>query len=272
MHRWIAGIIVAVWTITTVSAQTVYIPASANAEGVNNTRWRTDLQVKPRGSAPAAFTVELLESNADNTDPLNVEHVLAAGESLRLGNALDTEFGYTGTAALRITATDGEIVATSRTYNDDPAGTYGQTVPALGTDEAFGFGHDAALILLSRSPDQAAGFRTNIGFINLSSSQTPMKVDLFRADGTPLGSLTRSLGPFGHRQINDAFHAVGADNVDDGYALVRTTAPGGAFIAYASVVDNATGDAIFILGQTDAPEPLTTNQRLVVFESLMRPG
>ncbi len=271
MQRWIVGIIVAAAAAATISAQTLYIPASANADGVNQTTWRTDLQIKAVADAPASFTIELLETGVDNSEPASVEHTIAAGESLRLGNVLETGFEYSGTSALRITATDGAILATSRTYNDDPAGTYGQTVPAVSESEAFPFGHDATLIQLSRSPDPSVGFRTNIGFVNAADSSTAIEVDVFESDGAHLGTLTRNLPPFGHRQINDVFHAVGADDVPDGYAIVGTTSENGRFITYASVVDNGSGDAVFILGGLEvASVPL--EPRLVVFESFMRPG
>ena len=271
MHRWIVGILVATATAVTVSGQTLMIPVSANAEGVNQTRWRTDLQVKTQGDVEASFTIELLETGVDNSEPTTILRTITAGESLRLGNVLETGFGFAGTAALRVTATDGGILATSRTYNDDPGGTYGQTVPAVAAGEAFPFGRGATLIQLSRSPDPSAGFRTNIGFVSLVDSQTTIEIDLFEADGTHLGSLTRNLRPFGYRQVNDAFHAVGADDVPDGYAIVNTTSDDGRFIAYASVVDNGSGDAVFILGEVEVvPTPL--DPRLVVFESFMRPG
>ncbi len=192
-------------------------------------------------------------------------------ESLRLGNVLETAFGFTGTSALRVTATEGRILATSRTYNDDPGGTYGQTVPAVAASDGFGFGSEATLILLSRSPDPAAGFRTNIGFVNLVDTQTKMEIDLFAADGTELGTVTRNLKPFEYRQVNDVFHAVGADDVPDGYAVVRTTSEDGRFIAYASVVDNGSGDAVFLLGEAESTA-LPALDRLVVFESFLRPG
>ena len=271
MHRCIAGIVVAVLTIATVSAQTLYIPASAYADGANQTTWRTDLQVKTVADAPAAFTIELLKTGVDNSEPAAIERTLAAGESLRLRNVLETGFGFVGTSALRITATDGGILANSRTYNDDPGGTYGQTVPAVAEGNALGFGSDATLIQLSRSADPSAGFRTNIGFVNTVGSSTAIEVDVFEADGTHLGSLTRNLPPFGHRQINDVFHAVGADNVPDGYATVGTTSEDGRFIAYASVVDNGSGDAVFVLGGVEVA-PVPPDSRLVVFESFMRDG
>jgi hypothetical protein len=271
MHRWFVSIVVALTTVVTASAQTLYIPASANAEGVNQTRWRTDLQVKAQGGQPAAFTVELLESRADNRNPVSLAFSLDANESLRLGNVLSTEFGYTGTAALRVTATEGRITATSRTYNDDPGGTYGQTVPAVAAEEGVGPGSQSTMILLSRSSDPSIGFRTNLGLVNLTGSSTAVDIDVHDAAGAIIGSLSRSLKPFEHRQFNDVFDLVGAGDVADGYAVVRTTTQGGSFLAYASVVDNGSGDAVFILGSADLI-PTPAADRLVVFESFLRPG
>jgi len=271
MSRWIVGIVVAAMTAANVTAQTLVLPAAANAEGANQTNWRTDLQIKAPETQAATFTIELLESGKDNSAPLAIEGTVGAGESLRFGNLLETEFGYTGTSALRVSATEGHILATSRTYNDASAGTYGQTVQAVAVEDGFGFGSEATLIQLSRSSDPSAGFRTNIGFVNLVDTQTKMEIGLFAADGTELGTVTRNLKPFEYRQVNDVFHAAGADDVPDGYAVVRTTSEDGQFIAYASVVDNGSGDAVFLLGETESTA-VPALDRLVVFESFLRPG
>ena len=99
-----------------------------------------------------------------------------------------------------------------------------------------------------------------------------MEVDLFFADGTAAGELSYPLKPFEFRQINDAFSLAGAGDVDDGFAIVRTTNETGRFLAYASVVDNGSGDAVFIGASTDVAVSLTEEDRLVVFEALVRPG
>jgi len=270
MSRWFATIVVLLGAGFT-SAQTLYIPAAANAAGVNLTRWRTDLQVKAEGDEPASFTVELLASSADNRDPDARSYSVGAGQSLRLANLLESEFGFTGTAALRVSATAGRILATSRTFNDDPAGTFGQTVPAVDHREGFGPGDRAALIQLSRSPDRSIGFRTNLGVVSLTDQSIAIDIDLFHADGVDIGTVSLTLRPFEHRQVNDVFLAGGANDVDDGYAIVRTSSPGGRFLTYASVVDNASGDAVFVPGSMDSLA-LPTADRLVVFEFLMRTG
>jgi hypothetical protein len=96
-------------------------------------------------------------------------------------------------------------------------------------------------------------------------------VELFAADGSSLGTVSRNLRAFEHKQVNDVFHAAGADDVADGYAVVRTTTAGGRFICYASVVDNGSGDAVFIPGATEV-DPLPPQPRLAVLESFLRPG
>ncbi len=255
-------------------AQTLYVPAAAHIEGVNHTRWRTDLQVKAHGGEAATFVVELLQRDADNTEPLAIERNLGPGESLRMTDILETGFGLTGAGALRIRATSGRILVSSRTYNDDPDGSYGQAVPSVAEDQATGSPHHVALIQLSRSPDLETGFRTNIGLVNVSGVPITIEIGLYLADGTFIGSLTADLLPFGFHQVNDIFHLAGEDAVADGYAIVGTGTEGGRFIAYASVVDNRSGDAVFLLGQPDvvAPEPPPAQERLVVFESFVRPG
>jgi hypothetical protein len=248
------------------------VPAAANVEGANQTRWRTDLQLKAVGDEPATVTLELLESRRDNSSPAAVEVTVAAGESLRLPNLVDREFGVTGTGALRLTATSGRFLAASRTYNDDPAGTYGQTVPAVPEAAAIGLGESATLIQLSRSPDPASGYRTNLGLVNLTDGPVTAVVELYRADGGALGALTADLKPYEHRQLNDVFGLAGAVEVGDGFAVVRTTTQeGGRVLAYASVIDNGSGDAVFMLAGAD-DEPAPAGPRLVVLEAFTRTG
>jgi hypothetical protein len=71
---------------------------------------------------------------------------------------------------------------------------------------------------------------------------TGVEVELYEADGTLLGMLPIYLTPFEYRQVNRVFDRVTDGDVEDGYAVVRTISPNGAFFALASVVDNLTGD------------------------------
>ena len=63
----------------------------------------------------------------------------------------------------------------------------------------------------------------------------------------PLGGLTVVLPSLAWHQLNNVFHFL-APEVEDGFALVRTTTPSGRFFAWASVVDNASSDSVLVPG------------------------
>jgi len=230
------------------SAQTLYVPAAAHVEGVGGTQWRTDLEVKCVGDSPAAYAVELLRSDRDNSSPAQRTFGLSAGTCRRHLDLIATDFGVDGTGAVRVTATSGTILVTSRTYNDDPDGTFGQYIPALAAGEALAHGEAGALLQLSRSSSSASGYRTNLGFVNVTGGSLTVEVALHTAADVLLGTLTYELRPFEHHQVNDVFASVTGD-LEDGFAVVRATTAGGRFFAYASVVDNRSGDAVFIPAQ-----------------------
>jgi hypothetical protein len=260
---WLALLVVSVG-----SAQELYVPAAAHTSGAGGTVWRTDLEVKARGGEPASFTVELLEERTANPDPLSATFSLAAGESTRLVDVVDTAFGFYGSGALRLTANEGAILATSRTYNTNPNGTFGQYIPGIDAEAAAEHGRDYVLMQLSSTES----FRTNVGFVNTTDASVALEVDLFTADASLLGSVPATLRPYEMRQIPAVFTQVTSESVEDGYAVVRTTTEAGRFFAYASVVDNLSGDAIFIPSQLDGPLEAPPESRIVVFEAFMRPG
>jgi len=231
-----------------------YVVAAAHLGGIGGTNWRTDAEIHNWGGSTAAFTIELLEHGVDNSSPSYAKsYTLAAGHSLRLGDILASEFGFSGAAALRITTTSGHVLVTSRTYNllaagnsaGLPAGaTFGQYIPGVTVEEAIQEGEEGRLIQLSHTPGGATGFRTNLVLVNAVAAQIEVEVALYRSDGTLLGTTTRTLAPYEYRQLNGVFELVTGSTVADGYAVVRTTTTGGAVFALASVVDNLTGDPV----------------------------
>ena len=109
-------------------------------------------------------------------------------------------------------------------------------------------------------------------FLNTSALDIVVEIDLYTASGLTLGSLEYPLRPYELRQETDIYQRVTEDDVDAGYALVRTRSEGGSFFACASVIDNRTGDAIFIPAQFEGPSPEDVQPRFVVFEAFMRDG
>ncbi len=221
----------------------------AHTSGYEDTTWRSDVQLKAAGAADAVVRLEVLRRGQANTSPVHVDTTVPAGRSLRLADVLDRTFALDGAAALRITVLGGEVVVTSRTFNDAASGTYGQCVPVLAEADAITGGGQGELIQLAQSDTAGTGFRTNIGLLNISALSIEVSIALHRASGELLGTLVVTLQPFELDQIDRVFAGVTGAAVDDGFALVTTSTAGARFLAYASVVDNRSGDAVFMPAQ-----------------------
>ncbi|MGV8039065.1 MAG: WD40/YVTN/BNR-like repeat-containing protein [Thermoanaerobaculaceae bacterium] len=222
------------------------LPAAAHNPGANNTLWRTDLEVANPGPTAASFEIALLKAKSDNSNPLTKPYTLGPGIAERFEDVLFTELGYTGSAALRVRPTMGRVVATSRTYNAQVQGTYGQFIAGLEAIQAQAPGNTVRLIQLAQSASTTSGFRTNIGLLNASAVPMTVEIRLFDRDATLLGSLSQPLLPFEFRQLDKPFAAFTAADVPEGYANLWTNTAGGSFLAYASVIDNRSGDPVYI--------------------------
>jgi hypothetical protein len=217
-----------------------YVAAAAHTGGVNETVWRTDLDLLNTGSRSEYVTVEFLAADHGKSSHHRASVMLAPYSSVRYSDVIDSLFGAEGVGALRILA-DGESVrATSRSYNDAFDGTYGQGIPTA--DMAIGFGDVGRLLGLSESGSSDSGYRTNIGLVNLGLDSIEVRIDLYSGDGSYLGSVNETLEAFEQTQINGVF----PEAAEVGYAELWTSTPGGRFLCYGSVVDNRTGDPTFI--------------------------
>jgi hypothetical protein len=238
-----------------------YVSNAAHVTGYGGVPWRTDLEVHNPTNHGITFTVEPLLRNQANAAPAGavvprshpsaappqVSFSVAAGASRNLPDILANQFGITGTAAaLRIRPDSDALVVSSRTYNDAPGGTFGQFVGGEAESSAIGYGQQARLVQLRQDLTTTSGFRTNIGFVNTVNMQISIQVDLYDAGGVLLGTLTYPLQPYEYQQIDKIFLGVTANAVAEGYVVLRTTTPAGRFLAYASLIDSATGDPMCI--------------------------
>ena len=154
-----------------------------------------------------------------------------------------------------MTATQGQVMVTSRTYNDQPTGTYGQFVPGAPVSVAFGQGRvQAASCSSAYSPDPKLGFRTNIGLVNASA--LTIAVSTWTSTGATAPRWAPGAprwGRSGPIQLNDVFSTVTPRRCPTVSRSCATTTAGGAFFAYASVIDNRSGDPIYIPARVAAP-------------------
>ena len=251
----------------------IYVPASAHAGGANGADWRTDLQIHNAGTAATTATIALLVRDAANPSPQTRTVPVAAGTSVRLPDVLLNTFAFTGAAALRVTSSSDRLVVTSRTYNlvgpgaaGLPQGSsFGQFVRGVSEETAIPYGQEGRLIQLTqRDASSGLDFRTNVGFVNLTASTLEIRIDLYRSDGTWLGARSGDetrLRAYEFRQLTEVMKPYGT--IADGYAVLRTTTPGGRFLAFATVIDNhLSGDPVFVpaavTSAAAAPTPTPT--------------
>lgn len=219
------------------------VPGAANVRGENSTRWVTDMVVCNLENVEVTATVERFQRNTSSTDSDTTELTLAPGQSLLVRDALETLFDARGAAVLSIHASRG-VIAAGRTYNDTPSGTLGQLVPGLDVsgDAVLRPGMVGHLLQLEESG--AGGRRTNLGLVNATRVPTRVELRFFGQEGLLIGVLERVLLPFEYVQFDRVLETVSDSVLRNARAEVRVSEGSGRIIAYASSVDNRSGDPV----------------------------
>jgi sugar lactone lactonase YvrE len=230
--------------------RTFYVPAAAHASGLGGSAWRTELGIHNRGTVQAGYTVELLETGKANAAPKSISFLLDPGNSARYPDAVASLFQHEGAGALRVTSTSGDLLVTSSTSDERDGPRLGPLVEAIPVEQALASGQEARLVHLAN----ANGRRTDVGIVNASGTPLTVEIELWRSDGTPLGTRSLFVSPFGQAQQDDVFghlttsrvSAAVLAGVDDAWAKVTSTTPGARYFAWATVIDNASGGAMFV--------------------------
>ncbi len=224
----------------------LYVLAVAHVRGNNQTNWRSDLAVHNVTFVAVSYKLCLLRRGTANLEPTCKSFSLPARVSRRHEDVLFAEFGVEGAAALRLEATPGTVVATSRTYNAVETGTYGQFVPVVGLTQALVSGEQGRLIQLSHDPSLTRGFRTNVGLLNPTAGEVTVTLRFYRGDGIFVGEHPQTLKPYEFTQLDKVLEKVTDQALDDFYVSLTCSPQGARVFAYASVVDNGTGDPFLV--------------------------
>lgn len=224
----------------------LFVPAAGHVDGARGTTWRSDVVLHNPSGGVAAVELVFLKSGEDNSNPAAHPVTVPPGSSVALADVVAQPFGESESTGAILIRSDVPLMVNSKTFNDSPDGPFGQGIPGFPLSDALTTGAEARLIQLSRSPSASTGSRTNVGFAEAGGIGTQLEVSLFAGSGQVLGTVPVTLLPYEHRQINDIFAHVTEGSVSDGFAVIRARSPGAAFFAYASVVDNNSGDPIYI--------------------------
>ena len=121
--------------------------------------------------------------------------------------------------------------------------------PSFALTDALGPGEQGRLVQLSHSAAPDEGYRTNLGFATATNEIIEVGVELYRGDGSLIGTRSYALLPYTYFQEANVFAAVTSEDVEQGFAVVRSDSDSAAYFAFASVVDNRSGDPIYIPAQ-----------------------
>lgn len=226
--------------------QWLFVPAAAAAHGVPPTYWSTDAWISNLTGATVTLSGALLRQGKDNSAavaaPVALGTIVPHG-FLRLDDLVTTLGGSEVTGAVYLVATaqgatlPSTLVAVeTHTYTPNNAGpgTFGQGIPAVAA------GGPAAVTI--PGVFQGAEFRTNIGALNTSSGSITLGLTIVNAAGSVVASATWTLKPYEHKQV--ALTSLGVTSLDGGTATFTLTTSG-SFRAYASSVDQGSGDAVY---------------------------
>ncbi len=221
----------------------ISIAAAASGPGANESQWATDLGINNRGDEILTYKLQMLPRGQDNTDaPFTDEFTLGPNTGANIVDVWRFSTSGEGAGAINVCVSDPAAAAvTSRTYNTSEEGTFGQPivgVKGVPAGNVITTGDTARLGFLTENDD----FRTNLGFMNAGSTTITVSAEFFNAMGISLGTQTVDVLPFSNDQWNQAFRHVTTEAIDLAFIDVWSDTPDAAFLTYASVIDNATGD------------------------------
>lgn len=239
------------------------LPVVTHGAGQNNSVWRTDVQIY----------------NPDpNVSPQNPMTMTATLRDIhRTLEVFNSTFTYEDFMRVFTTANDsGPVIITvrsrftpqiwTRTYNQTETGTFGQFIPAIRIDAAAGsasaFG-DGKYYMAGLRHDSR--FRTNLGFVNPNAQTINATVKVYDDNQLLAGQFTLQLPQYQLDQfpINAA---KGVPNLpqDRPFSVEIEVPPGQWLIAYASFIDSASNDPVYIQAIRESELSLTDYRQGII--------
>jgi acetyl esterase/lipase len=215
------------------------VPSVARAPGASGSFWTTSLTLANPGATDAVVELRFLGHDADGTTGPSRSVSLAAGRSLAYEDVLADVFGVAeGYGGLLVSSPAPGLVVLAQTSTPGAGGSYGQAVPAFA---------EADLVTEARSLTipgvrEDDSFRTNLVLANATESEVEVDVAFVDPGGATLATRRLALSPLGMTQATRVARSMGVAGNAGGRLVLSTPTPGGAFAAYAALIDAGTGD------------------------------
>jgi hypothetical protein len=215
-------------------SRTYFVSGVARTPGFAPAYWYTDLSVLNSGSVAALLRLSFYGSGF----PPAVTLTLGPHQQLTWTDVVGTVFGLTKDKGMIVLESTQQLQAISRTYSQVTEGTtvktYGQAYVGMESSQGLVFNEVGYLGSL-RSDGQ---YRTNLEFLNASSTPTDVEVRFFSNAGNLIGTLTVTVPAMRWVQQTLALPSGQAS----AFAEVRTVASGASVISFATVVDGTSTD------------------------------
>jgi len=274
---------VSVTTVTPVSPQgkntplpnSLIIPAVGHAVGIGDSLFESDVRIANTSAQAMKYQLNFTLTHTDATQSGQSTTIqVDPGATMALDDILTSFFGTgsDGATALGVleirplTTTQSnfsspvsvQTVASSRTYNSTPTGTFGQYIPAIAFSQFIAQAPEgsAKTLLSLQQIAQSTAYRTNFGIVEGAGEPANVLVHIFNNAGVEVApAIPISLMPGEHQQRN-----LLADNgitLTDGRFEVEVVSATGKVTAYASVIDNLTNDPLMVFPVLKGAESAT---------------
>jgi hypothetical protein len=221
------------------------IPAVANIAGENDTFWRSDVSILNVSPAETSVMLYLYPELKNSTPTFDFQTAgpfsIPAGGQLTFRDVVTSVFELRNVkGGMQIFSDGAPLVLASRTATNAPeGGSYGLNVYGVlvvsETAWVANVEHDGF-------------FRTNVGvFVPAGASPgNPVifTVTINDAAGTEVASGSLTFDQAGLKQEDLEFFGV-VDDLLDGSVTIRRSGPSVLWYAYATVIDNVTGDSVY---------------------------
>jgi hypothetical protein len=234
------------------------VAAVTHTRGVMGSVWKSELTIFNQTATDQGIQMTYIpefDSDGSIGSSMQTSVTVPAGEQLRWDDVIPDVFGVQtgartqGSLHIYTSAGPDELTINSRPYNQrSDGGTLGLLLPALSDSYLIVQGKTGTMSAIKHS----SGTRTNLGFAEYTGIDTEISIVLADTEGNftwlhdePL-QLTVPGGS--HIQLTKVFERLGVGEVE--YRAVQAfvqVSQGGSVYAYATVIDNGTGDATSIL-------------------------
>ncbi len=176
-------------------------------------------------------------------------------ETLTLEDVVATVFGVQGSGAISWRVVEGDpdgLLVNANTYNRvDAVRRYGQQMPGVRWNDAAPAGSRVLV------PALAGRYRTNLGFATDGDCSVVVVRGYDRSSSARRAARPSAVQPWSWTQLNSLFRSVfpnlipDPDTVPEADSLHRFEVIGvdGRVVAYTSIIDNATSDGSYMVGQ-----------------------